>query len=442
MRHALRFVLFCLCLGTMFGNTARAESYVYITNTSAAPVTIAVNQSGDARLAEGVSWGREAAVIPAYATRRVMWMNRNVGISNGKTFYFDTTVTSGGTGMVLRQKLTGTLFSSTLWHSARGVDFSDPWYGDRNIHTRDTMFAQKPSVASYRAKFTGGYDDIHYVIQNKNLVEPASGPNEFKVLTYNVWALPVISSNTCARLDELAANLAGYDAVALQEIFDNDCRARFLAKVGAAFPYQSRLVDIPSNILLNGGTMVLSRWPIMAEDTIVFDQCVGDDCLANKGANYVQILKNGKAYHLSNTHAPSRDSDAARQMRFYSLGKIRGMLDSKTIPASDALLIAGDMNINKYKFPDDYARMQTILRASAPASTGHPYTFDAAVNVNATSALSGGTTEYLDYVLVANDNRQPTRKENNVRILRSVRDEVWYVRDLSDHFPVAGLFSY
>jgi endonuclease/exonuclease/phosphatase family metal-dependent hydrolase len=442
MRHALRFVLFCLCLGTMFGNTAHAESYVFVTNTTALPLTVAVNQSGDAQLALGSSWGREATVIPAYATRRVMWMNRNVGITNGKTFYFDTTVTGGNSSMVLRQKLTGTFFSSTLWHSARGIDFSDPWYGDRNLHNRDTTFAQKASVASYRAKFTGGYDDIHYVVHNKNVVEPASAANEFKVLTYNVWALPVISSNTCARFDELATNLAGYDAITLQEIFDNDCRTRFLAKVSAAFPYQSRLVDIPSNILLNGGTMVLSRWPIMAEDTIVFDRCVGDDCLANKGANYVQVLKNGKVYHLSNTHAPSTDSDAAREMRFYALGKIRTMLDSKRIPASDALLIAGDMNINKYKFPDDYARMQSILRATAPVSTGYPYTFDAAVNVNATSMLSGGTTEYLDYLLVANDNRQPVRRENNVRILRTLRDDLWYVRDLSDHFPVAGLFTY
>ncbi|MDQ1814545.1 sphingomyelin phosphodiesterase [Massilia sp. CCM 9210] len=442
MQHVLRLVLSCLCLGTLFGNAAHAETYVYVTNTTAAPVTVQVSQSGDAQLALGSSWGREANVIPAYATRRVMWMNRNVGITNGKTFYFDTTVSSGDSSMVLRQKLTGTLVSSNLWHSARGAGFNDPWYGDRNVHQRDTMFAQKASVASYRAKFTGGYDDVHYVVHNKNTVEPASGADELKVLSYNVWALPVVANNICARLDEIANNLDGYDVVALQEIFDNDCRARFLAKVGAAFPYQSRLVDIPSNILLNGGSMVLSRWPIMADDTIVFDRCVGSDCLANKGANYVQILKNGKAYHLSNTHAPSTDSDEARQARFDALGKIRTMLDSKKIPASDALLIAGDMNINKYKFPDDYARMQSILRASAPASTGYAYTYDAAVNVNATSVVSGGSTEYLDYILVANENRQPVRKENNVRVLRSLRDEVWYAHDLSDHFPVAGLFAF
>ena len=332
MPHVLRLVLSCLCLGALFGNAAHAESYVYVTNTTAAPVTVQVNQSGDAQLALGSSWGREASVIPAYATRRVMWMNRNVGITNGKTFYFDTTVSGGGSNMVLRQKLTGTLVSSKLWHSARGAGFDDPWYGDRNVHQRDTTFAQKTSVASYRAKFTGGYDDLHYVVHNKNTVEPASAPDEFKVLTYNVWALPVVASNICARLDEIAANLDGYDAVTLQEIFDNDCRARFLSKVSAAFPYQSRLVDIPSNIFLNGGTMVLSRWPIMADDIIVFDRCVGDDCLANKGANYVQILKNGKTYHLSNTHAPSRDSDEARQTRFHALEQIRAMLDSKKNP--------------------------------------------------------------------------------------------------------------
>ncbi|WP_148713792.1 sphingomyelin phosphodiesterase [Chitinolyticbacter meiyuanensis] len=439
MTSWLRNTLAALAL---LAGAAQAETYVYVTNTTPHTVSVSTAQSGDGTLARGDSWGTEATSIPPYATRRVLWMNRNVGIKNGKSYYFDTKVSGGGSTVTLRQKLTGTWASSNLWQAARGADFDEPWYGDRAIHNRDTQYAGKASVMSYRAEFTGGYDDVYYVIHNRNAVEPASGQNDFKLLTYNVWALPPISSNNCARLDEIANNLAGYDAVTVQELFDNDCRAQFLAKVRTAFPYQSQLVDIPSNILQDGGTMILSRWPILVDRTLVFDQCTGSDCLANKGANYVQVLKNGKVYHLANTHAPSFDTDEARQMRRYAFGQIRTLLDGQQIPAADALLIAGDMNVNKYKFPDDYAQMQSILRATAPTSTGYVNTFDASVNLNAGNGVSGGTVEYLDYVLVGNGHRPPRTASNDVRVLRTLRSDLWKVRDLSDHFPVAGLFAY
>lgn len=431
-----------LMLIVLFPSAAWAESYVFVTNSTPNTVQISTTQTGDGVLKRGDTWNTEATEIPAYATRRVLWMNRNVGIKNGKSYTFNTTVTAAGSVLTLQQKLTGTLTSSKIWHSAKGVSFNDAWFNDRNIHNTSTLYGGKNSVLSYKAEFTGGYDDFYYVVQNNNIVETASAQNEFKYMTYNVWALPPISSNNCARLDEIANNLAGYDAVAVQEMFDNDCRNNFLNKVRSAFPYQSQLVDISSNILQDGGTLIISRWPIMVDRTLVFDQCTGSDCLANKGANYVQVLKHGVAYHLANTHAPSFDSDEARAMRRYAFGKIRGLIDAQRVPATDALLIAGDLNVNKHKFPDDYAQMQSILRATAPASTGYLNTFDANVNLNAGNGLSGGTVEYLDYVLVGSDHRQPRSSNNDVRVLRTVRSDLWSVRDLSDHFAVVGRFSY
>lgn len=434
-------VWLCWCVLWLCG-VVHAETYVYVTNSTAHTVQVSTVQSGAGSLAKGSTWGTEATEIPPYATRKVLWMNRNVGIKNGKTYYFDTRISAAGSVVTLKQKLTGTFSSSNLSHSASDASFTDPWYGDRDIHTRATQYAGLASKVSYRAEFTGGYDDLYYIIQPDNQPERASKDNEFKLLTYNLWALPPVSSNNCVRLDEIANNLAGYDAVAVQEAFDNDCRAAFLNKLRTQFPYQSSLVDIPDNIYQDGGTLILSRWPILQDKTIVFDQCTGSDCLANKGANYVQVLKKGQIYHLTNTHAPSFDSDEARQLRKYAFGKIRGLLDAQSVASQDVVLIAGDMNVNKYKFPDDYAQMLSILRATAPSSTGYKNTFDAGVNLNAGNGLSGGTVEYLDYVLVGSGTRQPLSASNDVRILRTLRPELWSIRDLSDHFPVAGLFSF
>ncbi|PHV11050.1 sphingomyelin phosphodiesterase [Chitinimonas sp. BJB300] len=418
----------------LLANLASAESYVYLTNSTSEPVNISSVQTGDKVLQAGTQWGQYETTIPAYATRKILWMNRDQGISNGKNFYFDTTVTQGNSSVVLQQRLQGKAIGSTIWHAARAMGFADPWYADRDIHNGRTAFAGLQATLSYRSQFTGGYDDLHYVIQTDNRAESQTASNEFKVLAWNIWGV-IGAKQICDRWAEIPANVAKFDAVVFSEAFDNSCRDRLRAGLRAEFPYQTPVVD-KGNMLEDGGVFIASRWPIAGERKMVYSQCGGTDCLANKGVMMVEIIKHGQAYHIAGTHTQAWNSAEQRALRLSQLASMRQFVDQQRPPATDALFYAGDLNVDRYATPDDYQKMLSMLDVSQPTFVGHGWTFDGVLN-----SLASGR-EYLDYVLVSNGHRQPSRSQNEVKIYRSLAPSVWALRDLSDHFAIAGRFSY
>lgn len=422
---------------------AAADSYVFVTNSTPETVTLDINHFGDRTLSEGSQWAREATEIGPWETRRVLRFNRNSGVKSGKTYQFETRVSAGQDAVVLTQKMRGTWYGSTIQHSARADDFQAPWYSDRNIHTFATHYDARPSANSFRAEFTGGYDDFHYTIHNQPVTEAASGSNGFKVLTYNVWALPFVASDIDARLGELPKHLKGYDAILLQEVFAGS-RDGFLDALAVEYPYQTAILNAPGINLFDGGVLIVSRWPIVRSAEYAYPDCTGTDCFAEKGVVYAEIIKQGKAYHLTSTHTASFDSDEARALRQQQFQQIRALADAQAIGPQDALLMGGDFNVNKLKFPGDYADMLYHLAATDPVSTGYTAaTFDPRVNQNAGAAFSGGdAVEYLDYVVFSNDHRLPVESRNDVRVPRSLAAPLWGTWDLSDHFPVLGDFAY
>lgn len=106
--------------------------------------------------------------------------------------------------------MTGTWSGSNIKHSASGSDFSAPWFNDRNIQRFNTNYAGKTAQTAFKAEYTGGYDDFHYTIHQNTVPEPvASSADEFKVLTYNIYALPLVASKIDERLEQLPQNLKG-----------------------------------------------------------------------------------------------------------------------------------------------------------------------------------------------------------------------------------------
>ncbi|MFA9203792.1 MAG: sphingomyelin phosphodiesterase, partial [Flavobacteriales bacterium] len=165
---------------------------------------------------------------------------------------------------------------------------------------------------------------------------------------------------------------------------------------------------------------------------------------ADKGVIYAEVIKGGKAYHVTSTHTASFDTDEARALRQEHFQQIRALVNQQNIPAFEAVMMGGDFNVNKFLWPQDYAQMLVNLNGTNPVSTGYTAsTFDPRINALAGAAGSGGTTvEYLDYIVSSNTHRQPVQARNDVRIIRSAADPVFMTWDLSDHFPVMGQFNY
>ncbi|MFD0374490.1 sphingomyelin phosphodiesterase [Streptomyces sp. NPDC127112] len=293
--------------------------------------------------------------------------------------------------------------------------------------------------------------------------ESGSAPR-LSVLTYNTFLMsknlyPNWGQDHRAAEIPKASFFQGHDVVVLQEAFDNGASDALKANASAQYPYQTPVVgrsksgwdatggSYSSTTPEDGGVTVLSKWPIVRKEQVVYKDACGSDWWSNKGFAYVVLDVNGTKVHVVGTHAQSTDSGCgtgeAAQMRSRQFKAIDAFLDAKNIPAGEQVIVAGDMNVDSRSA--EYSSMLADLDlAPADARTGHPYSFDTALNSIANYRYPTDPREDLDYVLYRKGNARPSGWENNV-----VKEEStpWTVSswgtsytysNLSDHYPVVG----
>lgn len=424
-----------LALLAMMAVYAQADTDVYVTNNTDQPLTIDVYHWGSDRLVEGDEWFQHLDVLGPYETKMVLSFNRYVGVKWGDTYRFETRLRSPeGFEYRLNQEMRGTWWSSNLRHGMSAHDASSRWFSDRAIHRLATGFDQSQVVElATKAEFTGRYDDLTYTLTPP--AQQGSPVSEgLSVMTYNIWALPVIASHIGERYELLPQFMQGYDVIMLQEVFASG-RDAFLASLLSEYPYQTRMLDKPGANIYDGGVTIVSRYPIVNQAQLVFPDCTGTDCFADKGVNYAEVIKNGKSYHLFATHAASFDTDAARNLRQQQFQLMRQFAAQQGIDKDEMVIYGGDFNVNKLKFANsDYPAMLANLNAQAPDYAGYTdSTFDPRVN---TFAAKYDVVEYLDYIVVSNEYGQSQDNINTVLVPRTADQELWQHWDLSDHFPV------
>ena len=425
--------LFTLAIGLTLLLTSLpgfTQSYIYLTNNTEQTLSLDISQYGSS-LNKDEHWQQHASSVPPLATVRFLEVNRDTGITWGKDYYFDTQVTSeDGSSTVLQQKLTGTWNFSNIWH---GIDQS-PWFDDRNIHiiTQDFVGSDTSiAVKAQSARVNG--DDFYYVIHPKPQYPSRSSNENFKVLAYNVWALlpGIVSKSVTERLTLLTKELNGYDAIVFSELFDNSRRTTFLNGLKKEYPYQSKVVD-RSGSLEDGGVLIVSRWPIDNQAQITYTSCDAEDCVAAKGVIYTEINKQGNRYHLFGSHTQAWSEPENQNTRLSQFQQMAEFIDSRNISSEEPVIIAGDLNVDKEDFPDEYNNMLTTLSAEEVSRTeGYLYTADGRVNYWTTEA-----PEILDYVLYSTRHLRPVNAEARVVTPRSIAASVFTQYDLSDHFAV------
>lgn len=431
------FRLFMTFLIVSFAAQTQAESYVYLTNNTAKTLALDIRQSGSP-LVKGEHWWQLATSVPPYATVRFLETNRDTGIKWGKTYYYDTTVTAeDGSSVVLQQRLKGTWNFSNIWHGTS----NSPWYDDRGLYSVRQDFAGKPSTVAFKAESARvNGDDIYYVI-HPDVESPTLGlSNQLNVLAYNVWALlpGLVAKDTSDRLTEVSKQLDGYDVIVFSELFENNRRETFLDRIRGQYPYQTQVVD-RSGAIEDGGVLIVSRWPIEHEDQITFSDCDADDCLAAKGVMYARINKGGQKYHVFGSHTQAWTAAENQATRAQQFSEMKAFMDQQNIPASDAVIIAGDLNVDKTNFPAEHQAMLNILNASEVQQVAGSYAYTADGNVN---AWTDGRPEFLDYVLTSNAHLQPQQASSDVRVPRSIDASVFTKYDLSDHFAIEAELTF
>lgn len=264
--------------------------------------------------------------------------------------------------------------------------------------------------------------------------------NSFTVLAYNIYMRPAVlfRDDQAERGEVLPSKLSGFDVIVFSEAFDDTVRDRLMTDLREEYPYRTGILGADRGLKQDGGVIIVSRWPIAVEAQRLYgDVCIGGDCWADKGVLYARFEKHGRSYHVFASHMQSGREKKHRQTRLRQLQAIKSFIDSYDIPGNEPVLIAGDLNVDKYD-EDEYREMLHVLDAWQPVASGHPYTVDSAINRRASFRL------YLDYVLVSRRHLQPADATIETLIPRS-RTPFGIFRtnqELSDHFPVSGNFTF
>lgn len=285
-----------------------------------------------------------------------------------------------------------------------------------------------------------------------------------RVLTYNAFLFSKTLYPNWGQ-DHRAAEIAkadffhGNDVVVLQEAFDNSSSDALKRAAVSEYPYQTPVVGrskdgwdatggaYSATTPEDGGVTVLSKWPVLRKEQYVFKDACGADWWSNKGFAYVVLNVNGTRVHVVGTHAqstdPGCDAGEAAAMRSRQFRAIDAFLDAKNIPASEQVVVAGDLNVDSRTA--EYASMLADGGlVGADARTGHPYSFDTEANSIARDRYPDDPREDLDHVLYRAGHARPVVWKNEV-----VKEESapWTVTswgtdhtytNLSDHYPVIG----
>jgi endonuclease/exonuclease/phosphatase family metal-dependent hydrolase len=256
----------------------------------------------------------------------------------------------------------------------------------------------------------------------------AAGPApEIDILTWNVFLRPqsVLADKQSERALHMPAHLSSAEVVVLNEAFDDSARRVLLDGLKPRLPFHSRILGKDTALRQDGGVMVLSRWPIEQEDSVIFDDCSGTDCFADKGVNYVAIKKGDRRYHIFATHLQAQDTTVRKkQLRAFSR-----FVSQKNIPIDEPVLFVGDFNVDRNS--TEYFEMLDTLRARCPEPIGHPYTSDPQNQL----VPKTRSPSFIDYVLYSRDHLWPRKSFLEPQIFRGPQKGA---PDLSDHYAVLG----
>jgi len=417
-----------VCL-LFFCSVILAETNIRILNNTSEDLSLII--SGN----EQIMTSTDVNHIRPYSYGEVANLSRYGGIEAGKDYYFFIFLGYEYLTPVVRLK-------GTAWGSDMSFSLVDPetthmgeFESDRTVHASFKGSYQY----YYKASYTGGYDDITFVV-DEDIPDEPSTTNSINIITYNVWLLPYVGQYMNNRDIRIAEAVKNNDVVFMQEVFRRENELRLSADMQRHFQYVSHKLDGGGSNTYDGGVITYSKYPIVEQAQHVFDNCRGTDCAADKGVLYTKIIKDSRPYHLFNLHLGSWNSREHRNIRMLQVGEILAFVEQLDLPEDEPVIFGGDFNIAKHKFPLDFTQMLRVLDLQEPPLNGSlTYSYDPLVNQNLSDS-DQSAQERLDYLLYSN-NGSVMASSSKIEVLRNFDDDMWGVWDLSDHLAVSARFE-
>lgn len=193
-----------------------------------------------------------------------------------------------------------------------------------------------------------------------------------KLLTYNIFLRPPLIKNNendwkDERLDDFSKVMHNFDIICLQEMFGalnnrKHSLIRYATKSGFFFYVDALSPSFISKYIVDGGLVILSRFPIISHSYTQFKYGVVSDSLAQKGVLYAKIAVRNTQLHLFTTHLQASYFDCGenhfkvsmntRMEQIKLTNHIMHDVLKQEYKSGDKIILLGDFNVdaNKYKF--------------------------------------------------------------------------------------------
>jgi len=214
-----------------------------------------------------------------------------------------------------------------------------------------------------------------------------------RVVSLNVWALPILAKDTPARMTAIVRRLAELDAdiVGLQEVWQEESQERIIAAARTASDLQHHHYFKAG--IRESGLLVLSRFPIRKVAFHRFrltgrpERLVDAEYFAGKGIGYAQVQTPVGEVDVYNTHLiallTTDEQDPYRAHRtaaaYEAVKFVAGQSGGRT-----PVLLLGDLNMSPdqlgYKIVSCIGRFRDSHVSANPGNPGHtrsglnPYT--------------------------------------------------------------------
>lgn len=328
----------------------------------------------------------------------------------------------------------------------------------------------------------------------KALLE-ARAASSLRLLTYNLFLRPPLINNRGEdykneRLADFVQEINNFDVVCLQEVFalGSFRRQRLLREAALkGFIYQvTSQCPFFSTFLVDGGLVILSRFPVVGHGQVVFPKGMQSDALSAKGAVFARVQVGERLLNVFTTHLQAtyntdsmdpvheeqrQRSIAVRDAQLATLRRF--MVDMVGISGpGDGVIVAGDLNVDGRRGPEDgsdgfeYERMLDGLNMEREAGGTWPAApLDVLREATGEHPITSGDAERLPSgqwvgkeTVLTMKGEETTRKcldyifhylpsvDSDWFTMQNAAVEPFFIEDrpytqLSDHYGVACVFS-
>lgn len=277
---------------------------------------------------------------------------------------------------------------------------------------------------------------------------------KLQVLTWNVFLRPRHLFWSDAQLDrtqDIVETLRDqqFDVLVFQEAFDRKCVSIIVENLKDLYPHA--VLPVRNNpINLTNGILILSKHPIDLVDRILYKDCAGYDCMADKGAVLVEFSKAGRSYQVVGTHAQAEVGRRYQEIRAVQYDRIREeLLEVHKTPGVPQIVV-GDMNTECSDEAEAYSDMlckldvvdgDVLMPEGDLIMGGEPYTWGCRKNDLIPDAYKGRTA-LLDYALLRSNGRIPKLVRRTLQVFNKPVRKSGGRRHLSDHYALAVTIGY